>query len=417
MNRHQDLTSLLAPYRVLDLTDERGQFCGKLFSDAGADVIKIEKPGGDPSRRLGPFYGDGEEPEKSLHWLAYNTGKRSITLNLGVEEGRRLFERLVKEAHFVLESFVPGYMDDLGLSYAALREINPGIIMISVTPFGQTGPYRDYAGSDITLMAMGGIMSLTGDRDRPPVKLCGQQAYDLACGDAAAAGMIAHYYRQATGRGQHVDVSIYESVVRLNHREPVNWEFEGRLTPRMGNRHARGELSNRIIWGCRDGYVNWLLYGGAAGAKENVALVQWMDEEGMATDLKDIDWAALDLWQRSQAEIEAWEKRIGEFFLMHTKKELEYEGSARGIRIVPVCDIEDVLESEQLAARGYWTVLDHAEWEDSIRYPGQLLLSSCTRARASRRAPFIGEHNLQIYGDEYGVSKEELVLLTQRGVI
>ena len=136
--------AFLAPYRVLDLTDERGLFCGKILGDLGADVIKIEKPGGDPVRNIGPFYHDIPDPEKSLFWFAFNTNKRGITLNLEAHDGREIFKRLVKSSDFVIESFEPGYLAGLGLAYSALREINSRLIMVSITPFGQTGPYAHY---------------------------------------------------------------------------------------------------------------------------------------------------------------------------------------------------------------------------------------------------------------------------------
>ena len=163
--------TMLSPYRVLDLTDEKGQLTGKLFGDLGADVIKVEKPGGDPSRNLGPFYHDEVDPEKSLNWFAFNTSKRGITLDIEKSEGQELFKKLVKTADFVIESFPPGYMDNLGLGYSDLEKVNPGIIMAAITPFGQTGPYRDLKAPDIVLWAMGGRMFAIGDADRPPLRM------------------------------------------------------------------------------------------------------------------------------------------------------------------------------------------------------------------------------------------------------
>ena len=159
---------MLDQYRILDLTDEKGLLCAKLLGDLGADVIKIERPGGDPARNVGPFYHDEPDPEKSLFWFAFNTSKRGIILDIETAEGQGAFKRLVASADFVIESFPPGYMDKLGLGYLALEKINPGIILVSITPFGQTGPYRDYKTSDIVAWAMGGQMYSWGDADRPP---------------------------------------------------------------------------------------------------------------------------------------------------------------------------------------------------------------------------------------------------------
>jgi len=151
---------LLNPYRVLDLTDEKGLLCAKLLGDLGADVIKIERPGGDPARNIGPFYHDEHDPEKSLFWLAFNTNKRGTTLDIEKVEGQTILKRLVKTADLLVESFPPGYMASLGLGYSDLDRLNPRLIMVSITPFGQSGPYKDYKAPDIVAWAMGGQMYL-----------------------------------------------------------------------------------------------------------------------------------------------------------------------------------------------------------------------------------------------------------------
>jgi len=178
----------LGPYRVLDLTDEKGLLCGMLLAGLGADVIKVERPGGDLARNIGPFYDDIPHPEKSLLWFAYNLNKKGITLNIETVDGREIFKRLVKTSDFVIESFPPGYMARLGLDYSALSQINPRIIMTSITPFGQTGPYRDYKGSDLICMASGGLMYVSGDPDRPPVRITIPQAYCHAGAHLAGRG-------------------------------------------------------------------------------------------------------------------------------------------------------------------------------------------------------------------------------------
>ena len=142
MSDGEKAENMLGPYRVLDMADEKGLLCGKLLGDLGADVVKIEKPGGDPARKLEPFYHDEPDPEKSLFWFALNTSKRGITLDIETADGRGIFKKLVKSADFVIETFPPGYLDGLGLGYPELEKINPGIIMVSITPFGQAGPYK-----------------------------------------------------------------------------------------------------------------------------------------------------------------------------------------------------------------------------------------------------------------------------------
>jgi crotonobetainyl-CoA:carnitine CoA-transferase CaiB-like acyl-CoA transferase len=195
MNVKKNPDSLLSPFRALDLTDEKGFLCGRILGDLGADVIKIEKPGGDPARDIGPFYHDIPDPEKSLFWFAFNANKRGITLDIENPDGQEIFKQLVKSADFAIESFPPGYMDSLGLGYLALSEINPKIILTSITPFGQTGPYKDYKASDLIAMAMGGQMYLCGDPDRPPVRVSFPQAYCHAGAQGAMGTMIAHIHR------------------------------------------------------------------------------------------------------------------------------------------------------------------------------------------------------------------------------
>ena len=191
--------SVMSGFRALDLTDAKGFLCGKILADLGVDMIKIEKPGGDPSRNKPPFYHDIPDPEKSLYWFAYNTNKRGITLDLECDEGQNMFKKLAEKADFVIESFPPGYLAKLGLDYKRLAEINPGIIMTSITDFGQTGPYSNYKGSDLVVQALGLMLSQIGDPDRAPLRISVPQTYMFACAEAAEGTMMAHYYRGSDG--------------------------------------------------------------------------------------------------------------------------------------------------------------------------------------------------------------------------
>ncbi|GAJ12047.1 unnamed protein product, partial [marine sediment metagenome] len=226
MAEEEKTEGALSPCRVLDITDEKGLYCGKLLGDLGADVIKIERPGGDPARRIGPFYHDEPDPERSLFWFALNTSKRGITLDIESADGQEILKKLVKSADFVIESFPPGYLDKLGLSYSALEKLNPGIIMVSITPFGQTGPYKDYKAPDIVAWAMGGQTYLYGDPDRPPVRISHHShAYLHAAAEAAVGAMMALYHREMTGEGQQVDISIQESAARSSQRFISSWDM------------------------------------------------------------------------------------------------------------------------------------------------------------------------------------------------
>lgn len=239
---------MLSPYRVLDLTDEKGHLGGKLLGDLGADVIKVEKPGGDDARNIGPFYHDEEDPEKSLSWFAFNTSKRGITLDVETVEGQDVFKNLVKSADVVLESFPPGYLHSLGLGYDGLEKIRRQIVMVSINPFGQTGPYKDYKAPGIVAWAMGGFMSRFGDADRPPVQVSHYpQAYLLAAAASAAGAMMGLYHRQREGEGQHIDISIQECAAQCVEFQAILWDMMKVIQPR-GQKQDSGFLHSWTVY-------------------------------------------------------------------------------------------------------------------------------------------------------------------------
>lgn len=413
-------SALLAPYRALDLTDEKGFLCGKVLGDLGADVIKVEPPGGEPGRNIGPFHHDVPHPERSLYWFAFNANKRGITLNLETTDGREIFKKLVKEADFVIESSSPGRMEELGLGYSVLSEINPGIVMTSITPFGQSGPYRDYKAPDLVDMAMGGYMYLCGDPDRPPVRISFPQAYLHAAADAAAGTMIALYHRQKTGIGQHVDISMQHSLVMTTLNAIPFWEVQHSILERVGA--YRSGLSSgatqRQTWRCRDGFVTFTMYGGQSGARTNQRLTSWMGEMGMGDDfLSEMDWEEFDAARATQDIWDRIEEPIARFFSAYTKAELFRGAVKRGIMLYPVSTPRDLLASPQLEARDFWTEVAHPELGCSITYPGAFVKASQTPWQIRRRAPLIGEHNQEIYEGELGLSLEELATMKQAGII
>ena len=411
---------LLSPYRVLDLTNEKGYLCGKILGDLGADVVKVELPGGDPARNIGPFYHDTPDPEKSLYWFAYNTSKRGITLNTETTDGREIFNRLVKTADVVIESFMPGYMDNLGLGYSDLSQINPQLIMTSITPFGQTGPYSHYKASDIICWAMGGIMYLMGDPDRPPLQISFPQAYLHGAAAAAAHTMAALYYRGLTGEGQYVDVAVQPYIVFSQMAANRYWDTMQMIVKRGGSVRIRPDTGaiQRTVWPCKDGYVNFLLRGGSPGARFNRPLVEWMDSEGAAEDfLKALDWDTLNWDTESPEFTNLIQDAIGRFFISHTKDELYQGAKKRHIIIYPVSDIKDILESAQLADRDFWVNVEHPELGANITYPGAFIKGSVDICKIRRRAPLIGEHNEEVYHQEMGFSIDELIVLKQAGVI
>ncbi|MFC1971759.1 CaiB/BaiF CoA transferase family protein, partial [Chloroflexota bacterium] len=408
---------MLGSCRVLDLTNERAFLCGKILGDFGADVIKIEPPGGEPGRNTGPFYQDIIDPEKSLSWFALNTSKRGITLNIETDEGRQILKRLVKTADFVIESFEPGYMDSLGLGYPVLEEINLRIIMTSISPFGQTGPYAHYKASDMTLTAMGGFMYTCGEPDPGSIyRISVPQSYLVASLHGAMGSMMAYYYRETSGEGQHLDISIQEATIYLAANVPELWDTYkvngnrggfGLVRPRPD---PLGPLVTRWVYPCKDGYVNLMVGGGSQHGlvKSMIALLELAEQEGMAGDLKDYDWSSYDSTKITQEEVHRIEKVLMSFIRTKTKQELYDAAVEKSIILVPLQSVKDILESPQLAARDYFVQVYHPELGETITYPGAPVKLSEAPWKISRRAPLIGEHNSEIYEQELGVSLEQL---------
>ena len=411
---------LLAPYRVLDLTDERGLLCGKILGDLGADVLQVEPPGGSPARQMGPFYEDDPAPGRSLHWWAYCANKRGITLNLEHPDGRALLERLAISADFVIESFDPTYLGSVGLGYSRLSDLNPGVVMVSITAFGQDGPYSDYPASDITGMALGGFMHLTGDPDRAPLRPGFPHFYLHGSAAAAAGAMLAHTHRALTGEGQHVDVSCQQAVARTLAHAPQIWDIEGAVLQRMGvYRQTSGENRVRINGPCADGYVNYMLQGGGV-APSTRALFQWMEEDGFnVAELQAFEWETMGYGRITPEVMDTVVGPMGEFFLRHTREELTRESVSRRILLFPVATPSDLRQHPQLAARGYFTPLEHPELGTTIDYPGAFIKDGDGSAVAGlrRRAPLVGEHNAEVYGGELGLSAAEIEALRRSGAI
>ena len=411
---------MLSPYRVLDLTDEIGLLCGKILGDLGADVVKIEPPGGGRARSIGPFYQDVPHPEKSLYWFAYNANKRGITLNLETADGREIFRKLVKSTDIVIESCQPGYMAGLGLDYQGLSKINPGLIMTSITCFGQTGPHKDWAGSDLVAMAMGGFMYLTGDDDGPPLTISFPQANLHASSQAAEATMVALYHREMTGDGQVVDISLQHSLVMTTLNAIPFWELDRSVLRRAGPYRVGLSTGARLklIWRCQDGYVSFIVMGGSHGAKTNRAIVKWIADEGMADDfIQGIDWDEFDMASSTQEFHDRLAKVIGNFFTKHTKAELYHGAMEKRIMLFPASTPSDMLADPQLKFRGFWQEVEYPELDTRVVHPGAFIGSTETSCDIKRRAPLIGEHNSEIYEKELGLSREEFIALKETGII
>jgi crotonobetainyl-CoA:carnitine CoA-transferase CaiB-like acyl-CoA transferase len=411
----------LGPYRVLDLTDKNGWLCGRILGDLGADVVKVEPPGGDPGRRAGVFYENDPHPEKNLFWLAYNANKRGITLAFDTAAGKDLLVRLARRADFLIESFPPGYLDARDLGYQALREANARLVVTSITPFGQTGPLARYRGSDLVAMAMSGFMSLVGEPGRPPLRVSLPQAALWTGMHAAAGTLVAHQHREATGRGQHVDVSTQASVLWTLANAPAHWSLLREDLHRGGSRIVGRSMTGarmRAIYRCLDGHINFIFYGGEAGRRSNEAMVQWMADVNEAPEwLTHKDWGAFNVATATQEEIDALEQPFVAFLSRRSKAEFAAESLKRGILGYPVAEAADIRDDPHLAARDFWQPVEHPELDATVTYPGPFARFSATPCGIPRRAPRIGEHNDEIYGAELGLSGQDLETLRQRRII
>ena len=415
---------LLTGFRVLDLTDEKGDFCGKVLGDFGADVIKVEPPGGSRARSIGPFFGDVPHPERSLFWFALNTSKRGITLDLTQADGLEIFRRLAKTAHFVVESAAPGHMQGLGLGYADLAEIRPDIILTSITPFGQDGPYSGYRATDIVGQAMGGLMSILGEEGQPARTSAVPQAYLQAGLQAAMASVIAHYHRQVTGEGQHVDVSMQEAVVLTLPIVAETYEFMkvnvGATGPYYFTARPQplGPLYIRYLLPCKDGHVLLMASGGHPGyVRSTRSFIAWANEEGYCRDILDIDlieWNVMTFPQETQDRLV---RSLTEFLMTKTKAELFKAALEKGIWMAPCNTTADISRDPHLEARGFWEEVAHPELGRELTYPGAPLRMSSDAWRVRCRAPLVGEHNGQVYCGELGLSPEELAVLKGQNVI
>lgn len=406
-------------YKILDLSDERGQLASKNLADLGATVIQIEPPKGSHARSVGPYYQNDNDPEHSLTWWAFNTNKKSITLDITKAEGKKIFLDLVKDADAVIETFDPGYLDSLGLGYEDLKKINKGIVLTSITPFGQYGTYVDehYKAGDLVTWAIGGVMYSNGYPDRAPSSINTPQSFLHASLMACAGTLAALYGRNTTGEGDHVDISAMDSVGHLMMYEPLSWKYEGKIQTRLGAKSWRGTCILRQVWECKDGFVAMRLVNNKQ-ARTLKALMEWMVDlgEGDEEDLMKYDWTDLPLYQMDVSEIDHIEDVWGRFFKKHTKKELFDEALKRHFDLTPVQNCADLVHDEQLISRNFFANVEHEDIGKSFAYPGMPFKTTSNLYNVTKRAPHIGENNEEILGS-LGYSKEDLEKFKEGGII
>jgi crotonobetainyl-CoA:carnitine CoA-transferase CaiB-like acyl-CoA transferase len=409
----------LAPYRVLDLTDHRGALAGHMFAQMGADVIQVEPSSGSPARRQPPFAPDWPEGENSLYWAAYASGKRSIVCDPDTPDGLALLRRLVERADFLFESTAPRDGRPAWLDPAALARMNPRLVHVSITPFGLTGPKRDWADSEITLWAAGGPLLATRTLDDRPIRISAPQAYLHAAGDAAGGALIAHFARLASGRGQHVDISVQQSVPQATLSSVLaaavhHPDFTPRPPKPGEDANAKrldlsgsGALTRRSKWQVRDGIAEMhLAMGPTAGVSTNL-LFAWMRREG-ALDERFWDWDWLTLHERVRAgeldevDLDAAREAVARFMSTRRKAELMDTALETGIRMAPVETIADLTVSPHSAARGFFQRIEGPF--GAYLVPGDFAFGAPDGFTALRPAPRLGEHTAEILA-ELGVGE------------
>ena len=397
----------LSGYRVLDLADSKGAYCAKLLADLGADVIKIERPEGDPGRGIPPFAGDTPHPEKSLYFLHRNANKRGITLNLDISGGRNILKKLVKTADVLVENSPPDYMARLGLGYEVLRETNPELIMASITEFGHSGPYKDRKGSNLVDFALSGIMITSGYPGKEPCLLPGSPAYDSASVHASISIVAAIYMRGTTGQGQYIDTSVHETS-RTGLYPWIVPNYSYALNPGGPPPTSETRMGAQIypVYPCKDGFIRvialtprqWDALMRVLGNPEVLSTPEWRDfiyRIGNADDLY-----ALML----------------EFTEKYTMLELFEAGRREGVPIAPILDIADFYNSPHTKAREFFVEVEHPV-AGKADYPGPPYKWSETPAVMKRHPPCLGEHNEEVYCQELGLCKDDLVALRGGGVL
>lgn len=389
----------LSGLRVLDLTDLKGHLCARLLADMGADVIKVEPPGGDLARSIGPFVNGVPHRDRSLFFWFYNLNKRSITLDIAHPEGVGILRRLASSADVVVESFRPGEFAEMGLGWDVLHAINPALILCSIAPFGQSGPYADWVADDSVLTALSGMLYVNGFADGAPVRPLGLQAYHSAAHYAAIAIMCALYAREETGIGQWIDLSMQEAAVSAVEHVSANYFGAKEIEPRRGSMHWTRFFR---LGRCRDGYV----VHGTPG--DWTSLIEWVNSDGKAQDLTAPQWA--DSAKRySDAEhlfdvLDEWSKD-------YACEELSERAQMLRLPYAVARAPEQLLNDEQLIARGYFAEVEHPELGRTFRYPGAPYAFNRSPWRVRRRPPLLGEHTSEILSGELGMTADDLAAI------
>jgi crotonobetainyl-CoA:carnitine CoA-transferase CaiB-like acyl-CoA transferase len=402
------MEQVLSDVKILDLSWYiAGPYCAKILADYGADIIKVEKPGeGDPARTMGPFHNDEPHPEKSGLFLHLNTNKKGITLNLKSNTGRKILKELVSDVDILINSFSPGVMEKLGLSFDELIKINPKLVMTSISNFGQTGPYRDYKSNDLISYAMGGSMLSTGIPSREPVNLA-RNIKMYECGWLAATATLGVWmgtYRD--GIGDHIDFSIMEALSGSTDRRSaqlLGYNYCGNSSPRLDPKKLRRFFIPTNVFPVKDDWVlpsivpaRWPAFAKALGRPELVKDPRFenISDTSKAQDLDDI--------------FREW---IGD----KDKEEVCAEMQSLGSAVTPINTPADIMNSEHFKERGFWVEIDHPA-TGKLTYPGAPIDMSDGGFAIRRPAPLLGQYNQEVY-ENLGYTKEDLITLRGQKVI
>ncbi|MFC3068907.1 CoA transferase [Phenylobacterium soli] len=350
---------------VLDFTRDLGAFAGRMLAELGADVVKVE---------------DRAAPAGGLKRQVWDLGKRSLAVDFADPAERTALIALAARADIAISG------PEAPIADAELAAASDRLIRVAVTPHTAGGPYVDRPATDLTLLAASGLLNIGGDPDRAPLRLPGEQAYALAGIQGAIAALMALNARHLTGRGQKVEVSAFQSATLAGYRDPIVWEWTGRIGARTGNQLVRGSSAVKQVFACRDGFVTWGLVDNPGMLK---GLTGAMRREGADQGMADVDWDNLLLAEAPQAQIEAWEKILQAWFLTHGADELMSLSAELGLGLSRIDTADDVLAADQHAARGLWREVE----DGGYRLPGPLFRSSEAFDAPPARAPRLGEAN------------------------
>jgi crotonobetainyl-CoA:carnitine CoA-transferase CaiB-like acyl-CoA transferase len=383
------MAQLFDGLKVLELGGHvAAPFAGKLLADYGADVITVEPPEGAPARHEGPWKDDVPDPETSALFLHLNTNKRSVTLNLESEEGRGIARRLIDGADIVLEEFRPGQLAEWGLAYDDLAKEHPDLVLASITPFGQDGPWRDYLGSELTLQALGGPLHLNGSSLREPLKSGGYVAHYHAAVATAYACVAARLRVALGGRGDHVDQAVYQAQAGFRDRRTVyttGTSYTGYVAKRQppGSRVAMGPRPTA------DGYAN-IYAGGTKHFMPTLDLIGRPDLKEHPDAQKPIHMYGEEFAAEVEGSWMAW-------LIQRDKRTAVAETQELGLLGGAILTTEDLITDDHYRGRGMWDTVEHPK-AGTFEYPGRPFILSETPREAARRAPLLGEHNAEVYG-------------------